>query len=405
MIYTQNVTGQILEIFLTATDHLTGATGQSPTFWFSKNGATTFASATQAVTEMQFGWYKCALATNNIDTLGTFAVHATATKADDSDAEHQIGPIPVNVTQWATGAVPTPNQTGRPLVDLSHINGTAATTGAAQLGVNVYSWATATGLVTVNVVGLPRVDLVDIAGAAVSTSSAQLGVNVIQAATVGWRSGSITSAVFAADAVDSNAIAASAVTEIQTGLATPTNITAGTITTVTTVTTVNGFAAGAITAAALATAGVDKIADQVWDELAAGHTATTSFGAIVQALGAGADPWGTALPGAYAAGSAGFIVGTNLDTTVSSRSTATVGPTATVIADAILDRDMSIGTDSGSSTVRTPRQAFRILRNKISATATTGILSVFKEDDATPSWTSQLQTDSTASPITGSDPV
>ena len=33
-------------------------------------------------------------------------------------------------------------------------------------------------------------------------------------------------------------------------------------------------------------------------------------------------------------------------------------------ADSLLNRDMSIGTDSGSSTVRTVRQALRMLRNK-----------------------------------------
>lgn len=33
------------------------------------------------------------------------------------------------------------------------------------------------------------------------------------------------------------------------------------------------------------------------------------------------DPWATALPGAYTAGQAGYIVGTNVDTTISSRAT------------------------------------------------------------------------------------
>lgn len=58
--------------------------------------------------------------------------------------------------------------------------------------------------------------------------------------------GGITAASIATDAIDADAIAASAVTEIQAGLATPTNITAGTITTVTNLT--NAPTSGDLTA-------------------------------------------------------------------------------------------------------------------------------------------------------------
>ena len=73
------------------------------------------------------------------------------------------------------------------------------------------------------------------------------------------------------------------------------------------------------------------------------------------------------------------------------------------IADALLDRDMSLGVDSGSTTVRTPRQSFRALRNKwtIAGTAYT----VFKEDDAATSWTSVLTGTPGADPVTTSDPA
>jgi len=73
------------------------------------------------------------------------------------------------------------------------------------------------------------------------------------------------------------------------------------------------------------------------------------------------------------------------------------------IADALLDRDMSIGTDSGSPTVRTVRQALRFLRNKWSIAGTT--LTVTKEDDTTQSWTSSVTTDAAADPITANDPA
>ncbi|HLP41563.1 MAG TPA: hypothetical protein VK465_08665 [Fibrobacteria bacterium] len=65
------------------------------------------------------------------------------------------------------------------------------------------------------------------------------------------------------------------------------------------------------------------IADAVWDEATSGHsTAGTTGKALIDAGSAG-DPWATALPGAYGAGTAGKILGDNLNATVSSRATQT----------------------------------------------------------------------------------
>jgi hypothetical protein len=72
-------------------------------------------------------------------------------------------------------------------------------------------------------------------------------------------------------------------------------------------------------------------------------------------------------------------------------------------ADQLLNRNLSTGTDSGSATVRTVRQALRFLRNKWSISGTT--LTVTKEDDSTASWTSELTTSGAADPVTGSDPA
>lgn len=72
-------------------------------------------------------------------------------------------------------------------------------------------------------------------------------------------------------------------------------------------------------------------------------------------------------------------------------------------ADALLNRDMSTGTDSGSPTVRTPRQALRFLRNKWAIAS--GTLTVSKEDDTTTSWTSTVSTTTGAAPVTGNDPA
>lgn len=72
------------------------------------------------------------------------------------------------------------------------------------------------------------------------------------------------------------------------------------------------------------------------------------------------------------------------------------------IADAILNRDMSTGTDSGSDVVRTVRQALRMNRNKVSISG--GTLTVTKEDDTTASWTASVTT-TAGDPITTIDPA
>jgi len=50
-------------------------------------------------------------------------------------------------------------------------------------------------------------------------------------------------------------------------------------------------------------------ADAVWDELIAGHLGAGTTGASLNAAGAAGDPWLTPLPGAYVAGTAGYIIG------------------------------------------------------------------------------------------------
>jgi len=76
---------------------------------------------------------------------------------------------------------------------------------------------------------------------------------------------------------------------------------------------------------------------------------------------------------------------------------------AKALADALLNRDMSVGTDSGSPTVRTVRQALRFLRNKWSISGTA--LTVTKEDDTTSSWTGTVTASPGADPISGNDPA
>jgi hypothetical protein len=87
--------------------------------------------------------------------------------------------------------------------------------------------------------------------------------------------------------------------------------------------TAASIAADAFTAAKFAADVSAEIADAVWDEAIAGHLSAGSTGLALNSAGSAGDPWATALPGAYGAGTAGFIIGTNLDATVSSRASQT----------------------------------------------------------------------------------
>jgi hypothetical protein len=77
------------------------------------------------------------------------------------------------------------------------------------------------------------------------------------------------------------------------------------------------WAAAARTLTASLDPAAATIAAAVWDLATTGHTASGSFGAAMGAAGSAGDPWSTSLPGAYGPGTAGFLVGTNLDAPVS----------------------------------------------------------------------------------------
>lgn len=99
--------------------------------------------------------------------------------------------------------------------------------------------------------------------------------------------------------------------------------------------------------------------------------------------------------------------GGRLDLIIDAINTATATVTLSAsernaIADAMLDRDMSTGTDSGSTTVRTMRQSLRASRNKV--TIAGGTMTVYKEDDATASWTAAITT-TAGDPISDMNPA
>ena len=75
-------------------------------------------------------------------------------------------------------------------------------------------------------------------------------------------------------------------------------------------------------------------------------------------------------------------------------------PTALQNADALLNRDMSLVSDTNA---RTPLMALRFLRNKWSISGTS--LTVTKEDDVTSAWTAVVTAAPGADPISGNDPT
>jgi hypothetical protein len=108
----------------------------------------------------------------------------------------------------------------------------------------------------------------------------------------------------------------------------------------------------------------------------------------------------TGLPAALVGGRIDASVGAMAANTVTA--SALAADAGAEIADAVLDRDMATGTDSGSTTVRTARQALRAIRNKVSIAA--GTLTVTKEDDSTASWTAAVTT-AAGNPISAVDPA
>lgn len=173
--------------------------------------------------------------------------------------------------------------------------------------------------------------------------------------------GVVTAAAVATGAIDADALAADAVTEIAAGITIP-------------------------SAAA--------IADQVWDEAIAAHLGVGSTGEALNAAGGAGDPWITALPGAYGAGTAGKIVGDNLNAPVADV------PTAIENADALLSRPIS-SIEGGVHPFRSLYGLIAKLVNKTSIAGNT--LTITETDDVTSLATQTLTRDASAEPVVGVD--
>lgn len=231
--------------------------------------------------------------------------------------------------------------------------------------------------------------------------------------------------------------------------------------------TASAINADAITAAKVAADVTAEIADGVWDEAIAGHLGAGSTGAALNAAGSAGDPWTTPLPGAYGSGTAGFIIGTNIDALISSRlasasytapldaagtatavwnaATATYGAAGSygLLIETNLDAAVSTRSTLDAAGVRSAvglasanldtqlgdlptatENADALLNRDMSAVSDTnsrsplnalrflrnkwslaaGTLTVTKENDTTSAWTAAVSTDPAAEPVIGSDP-
>jgi len=146
---------------VSSADHISPATGISPSVTISKNTAS-FASAAGNVSEIGSGWYWVALTTVDTNTSGDLAYHITGSGADNTDFNDQIGvTTSVNVTQWSGGNV-TASTSGIPDVNAKNINNVAAATpGAAggilisgsNAGTTTFGNITVTGTTTTTITG------------------------------------------------------------------------------------------------------------------------------------------------------------------------------------------------------------------------------------------------------------
>ena len=324
----------------------------------SKNGTRAAMASAATLTHATNGIYTLVMTTGNTDTLGRLQI--TCNKSTYQVPQMQItvltakvfdsivagsDNLEVDAIQLLGTAILTPATAGTldvntKLLGGATVNATTSVTipGSSTLATTGGAVASVTGSVG-SVTGLTAANLDTTVSSRMATYAQPTGflaatfpVTVASTSNITSVAGCAVTSI-ATDAISAASLSAAGVTKIQSGLATPTNITAitgnitgnlsGSVGSVTSAVTVGTISPNVITASALATDAVNEIVDQVWDELLSGHTTSGSTGAGLSAAGAAGDPWSTALPGSYGAGTAGKIVGDNLNATISSRASQT----------------------------------------------------------------------------------
>ena len=417
--------------------------GSNPICKISKNGASGVSpsgSISETDSTNMPGWYQVAGNATDEGTAGPLAIHASATACDNTDfivamiVDPAVVLAGVNVLQLLGTAWLTPVTAGTPDVNVKLINAVSTspvtTIKAVQGLTTADTVATATAVTTVNGLAANVITASSIAAAALNgkgdwntttpPTTAAIATAVWQDATSGdftaassigkslYTTGNAPGAASGLALVGSNVGTATSVSGAVGSVAGNVggNV-VGSVASVTAAVTVTGDLSATMKASVTtaATAATPTVTISVGT--GTGQLSITSgvVSAILTAAGNLAI-WDVVTSLITTSGAIGPLIITNLDTNVGSRlatSGYTAPPTATVIADALLDRDMSAGTDSGTNTFRTPRQAFRMMRNKVTADTSPGV--VYKENDSDESWTFATTTSAGAPPIVEIDPT
>lgn len=284
-------------LMIDSTDHITGKTGLSPTVTISKNGAA-FAAPAGAVSEIANGWYKIAGNATDTATLGPLLLHATATGADPVD---MLFPVVA--------------------IDPQSVNYGLSNLDAAISSRSTYAGADTAGTTTLlSRLTSTRATSLDNIDATISSRSTYAGGDTAGTTTLlGRLTATRAGLVDNLDATVSSRLATAGYTAAPTA---------------------------AVNAATLL------------DTTASAHDTAGTVGHAINAAGTASDPWSTPLPGSYSAGTAGYLVGQNLDAAVSSRSTYAGGAVASVTAPVAIDQTVILSAprdlgavDDGSITV------------------------------------------------------
>lgn len=246
---TQSAARNLMVLMVDSADHVTGKTGLTLTLTLSKDGAA-FASISPTVTERGNGWYSVALTSSHTDTVGDLVLHATASGADPTDVREEVAAASAGGTDWTSGereqirhrlgidgtasapsaspslassaqvaAIETDTQDLQARVPAALVSGRIdASVGAMAAGV-VTAAAVGTGAIDADALASDAVTEIQ-AGLATSSEVAAVGSAVLTRAAPG------DAMDLVADAVDAAALAASAVSEIQSGLATSAEVVA-----------------------------------------------------------------------------------------------------------------------------------------------------------------------------------
>ena len=399
----QSSTYTITFLMVLSSDHVSPATGKTVTVNISKAGAA-FGAAAGTVTEIANGWYKCAFTTADTGTLGDLSVNCTATGCDNQDFRVQIVAFnPLSATNLGLTALPTANpgaNSGLPTCDANDAVKIQAGTGTGQLDVT-------SGVVKANLVQILATAITEtIAGNIAAAFKKLLDVaSAVATVATQWADAATYTSGRGANLDNLNATVSSRLAS---------NLDGNGLQKVD-VEDWKGAVAAAMTGDAYARLGAPTGAS-VSADIAAVETHASAVDALTAAkldatissrLASNLDVNGLqkvdvedwkGAPAAALTGDAyaeAVAIKSDLDggvTLTSAERTAT--------ADIMLDRDIGAGTDTGTNSKRTVRQALRVLRNKVDIPGGT----VYKEDDATAAFTFTTTT-APGNPVTVVDPT